>query len=118
MTLLCMVLGGILLWRGHPYWTYRLWIIGGVVFLAPALLFPTGLRPIFVVWTAIAERLNWIVSRLVLVLIFYILFTIISLIQKIIRRDPLDRQFPGNASTYWIDRSQEETNPKHFERLF
>ncbi|MBN2326505.1 MAG: sxtJ [Candidatus Omnitrophica bacterium] len=118
MTLFCAALGGLLFWRGSAEWAYRLWIIGGVVFLAPAILFPRGLRPIFIVWTAIAKRLSWVISRIVLLLIFFVLFTFVSLIQKIIRRDPLERKFPGDESSYWIDRSKEEYNPNHFERLF
>jgi len=118
MTLFCAFIGGILYWKGHPTGAFSLWIVGGVIFLIPALLFPEGLRPVFIGWSAIAVRLSWVISRLVLLLIFYLLFTAVSLIQKIIRRDPLDRTFPGEKPSYWIDRSQEEYNPKHFERLF
>ena len=118
MTLFCSVIGSLLYWKGNPSWAYRLWIIGGIAFLAPALLFPRGLRPMFVVWSAIAVRLSWVMSRLVLVLIFFGMFTFVSLVQKIIGRDILDRKFPDEKDTYWIDRSKDEYNPKHFERLF
>ncbi|MGC9327763.1 MAG: SxtJ family membrane protein [Candidatus Hinthialibacter sp.] len=118
MTLFCAALGGLLFWRGSAEWAYGLWMTGGIVFLPPAILFPRALRPFYIVWTAIAKRLSWVISRTVLLLIFFVLFTFVSLIQKIIRRDPLDRKFPGEASSYWIDRSEEEYKPNHFERLF
>jgi hypothetical protein len=118
MTLFCAFLGGVLFWRGHPHVSYVLWIIGALVFLIPAMLSPGVLRPIFIAWTAVALRLNWVISRLILCLLFYGMFTLVSIVQKIIKRDPLDRKFPGEGSTYWIDRSQETYNPKHFERLF
>ncbi len=118
MTLFCLMLGGLLMWRGNLTWCYRLWMVGGIVFLAPAILFPTGLRPIFIVWSAIAVRLSWVMSRLVLSIIFFIIFTAVSLVQKIIRRDAMDIKFPDECETYWVDRSKEEYNPKHFERLF
>lgn len=118
MTLFCAALGGVLFWRGHSTVPYCLWGVGVLVFLVPALVSPGSLRPIFIVWSAIAVRLSWVISRFILMVLFYILFTLVSIVQKIIGRDPLDRKFPGEGASYWIDRSRETYNPKHFERLF
>ena len=62
--------------------------------------------------------LGWINQRVILSLVYYLVFTPISLIQRMIGRDPLERKPDSNQKTYWVDRSQEEYNPKHFERQF
>ncbi|MBD3267993.1 sxtJ [bacterium] len=119
MAIILTVISLITLWRGHMAATYVLWAIAGVVFLLPALLLPSSLRPIFGVWMKFAFALGWFNSRVILSLTFFLLFTPISLVQKIIGRDPMDRKFPDpTKSTYWHDRSREQTDPKHFQRQF
>lgn len=118
MTLFCGVIGGLIWWKGHAPSAYGLWSAAFLVFLAPALLMPARLRPVFRVWMKIAGVMSWIISNTMLCAIFYLVFTAVSLIQKLIGRDLLALKFPGNQDSYWIDRSQEPDNPKHFERLY
>jgi hypothetical protein len=106
-------------WKAYWTATYILWFIGGINFLIPALLFPTGLKPVYIAWMKFAFALGWLNSKIILSLIFYLLFTPISLVQKIIGRDALARTFPNpDKTTYWNNRSDQKKNRKHFERQF
>ncbi|MEW6239067.1 MAG: SxtJ family membrane protein [Candidatus Omnitrophota bacterium] len=108
----------IAVWREHWMTAYFLWTIAGVVFLLPALVFPENLRTVYKYWMKFALFLGWLNSRIILFLIFFFMFIPISVIQRIIGRDPMHRIFEPEAKSYWIDRSQEKYNPKHFERQF
>ncbi|MGI6457697.1 MAG: SxtJ family membrane protein [bacterium] len=118
MAFMLLLISGIAVWKEN--WTAAtiLWTIAGVGFLLPALVFPAGLRPVFRYWMKFAFVLGWINQRVILSLVYYLVFTPISLIQRMIGRDPLERKPDSNQKTYWVDRSQEEYNPKHFERQF
>ncbi len=105
-------------WRQHWTMVYIFWGIAGIVFLLPGLIAPAALRPIHKGWMRFAKLLGWINARIILSILFYCIFTPISLFQKLTRRDALDRNFSKDAQSYWIDRSKEEYNPKHFERQF
>ncbi len=118
MTLFFLVIGGLVWWKGHAPAAYGLWMAAVLVFLAPALFLPARLRPIFRGWMKIAGVLSWIISNTILCAIFYFIFTPVSWIQKLNGRDLLERKFPGHQESYWIDRSREPDNPKHFERLY
>ncbi|RJP22530.1 MAG: hypothetical protein C4527_21760 [Candidatus Omnitrophota bacterium] len=118
MAVVLSIFGSIAIWR--QYWTifYVLGGIAGFVFLLPALLFPTMLQPVYRYWMKFAMALGWFNSRVILSLTFYLLFTPISFIQKLIGRDAMEREFPKKTDSYWIDRSQETYKPKHFEKQF
>ncbi len=63
--------------------------------------YPEAVKPIYRVALFIAHILGWINTRLLLGLIFYLLFTPISLLMKIFGKDLLDRKIDKNAPTYW-----------------
>jgi len=67
-----------------------------------ALVQPGLLRWPFVGWMKVAFPLNWIVSELMLALIFYVVLTPLALVFRLAGRDALDlKASPGRAS-YWV----------------
>ncbi len=118
MAIMLTLISGIFVWRGHWIVVYALWIIAGLNFLIPALLFPKGLRPVFRVWMKFAFALGWLNSRIILSLCYYLMFTPISIVQRLIGRDALEYRKKEEKDSYWHDRSSEEYNPKHFEKQF
>jgi len=113
-----LLFGLISLWRHHTLTAAILAGVGGLIFLLPALVSPALLLPVHRGWMRFALLLGWANSRILLTLLFFLLFTPISWVQKLIGRDPLARRFPDDQPTYWEDRSKETSNPKHFERQF
>lgn len=81
--------------------TYHL--LWGVAILnfVTTVTYPEAIKPIYRAALFIAHILGWINSRLLLGLIFYLLFTPISLLMKIFGKDLLDRKIDKNAPTYW-----------------
>ena len=77
------------------------WIIAGsLAFLS--LFIPQSLAPIYQGWMKVAQVLAWVNNRLILGLIFFIIVTPMALIMKIIKRDPLTRQFEFRLETYRV----------------
>ena len=85
-------------------------IVGSVVGLA----WPAALRPIYVAWMVAAFPIGWAVNQAVLLVIFYGLFTAVSLVLRLIGRDALHRSFDRDAASYWIQRPA----PRGVDRYF
>jgi hypothetical protein len=87
-----------LLFRGQPV---RIWAISFSCFLViSALVIPTILGPVYRVWMKIGYILGWINSRIILSLVFYIVFTPVGFFMRLFKRDPLNRKFQTDAKTY------------------
>ena len=94
-----------------------LWVIGGFLFVS-GLLWPKILKPFYILWMFLAHILSWINTRIILGLIFYLIFTPIGLIMRLIKRDPLQRKIDQEVDSYWMQREKPKNIKEHFERQF
>jgi hypothetical protein len=65
------------------------------------LVWPRGIRPIFIGWMALVYPIGWTVSRVVLGLIFYGLFTPVAWFFRVTDRDALGLKPRRSADTCW-----------------
>ncbi len=97
--------GGLALYWG-PYKGYPTagWILGAVALtMGPlGLVMPSLIRPIFVGWMVLAFPIGWLISRIVLGILYYGVFTPLSLIFRLQGRDALARRKRPEAASYWI----------------
>jgi len=99
-------LGAFLWWRGDfafwPIISLFFWGIGGV-FLLVALLAPIVLSPLEWVWMKLAHVMGFVMTRVLLSLVYFVAVTPIGLVFRILRKDLLQRKFDANAESYWIN---------------
>jgi hypothetical protein len=62
---------------------------------------PAALRSVFVGLVVLTFPLSWLVSRLLLVLVFYCLLTPLGLLFRLFGRDALGRHFQPDRESYW-----------------
>jgi hypothetical protein len=65
------------------------------------LLWPRAMKPIFVGWMVLVFPIGWTVSRVILGILFYGLFTPIAWIFRMIGRDALGLKPKAQAATCW-----------------
>jgi len=70
------------------------------------LAFPRAIRPIFVAWLTLAFPIGWVVSRVLLMVLFFVVLTPVGLISRLAGRDLLRLRRPVNATTYWTPKEQ------------
>jgi len=87
-------------------------------FFIAGLLLPLLLKPIYIFWMKLALILSWINTRVLLIIIYYLLFTPISLILKLIGKDLIDSKIDRSARSYWKKREEGEFKPSNYERQF
>ena len=96
---LVLIFGLLLPWiwdKPWPQWPF----IAAAVFTVVGLLVPIALKPVYIVWMKIGQVLGWINTRIILGLIFFILFAPIALLFRIIGRDPMERKLDSSVATY------------------
>lgn len=81
------------------------------------LAWPPLLRGVFVVWMALVFPIGWVVSHLILIVLFYVVISPVALIMKVLKFDPLQRRRDPNAKTYWQPHSP-ASNAKRYFRQF
>jgi hypothetical protein len=103
-----------------PYWKSQqinlyFTIPGGVLILL-ALVFPMVLKYPYLLWMKIGEILGFINTRIILSIIFFVLFAPFGLVRRLIGRDSLGLQLHANDETYRKISTHVEI--KHMERPF
>jgi hypothetical protein len=81
------------------------------------LFLPSLTRRFHVAWMKLAGALGYVNSRILLSLVFYLLFVPYNLVMRCLRRDPLNRRKVGRTS-YWLPRETTRQSKEQFKRLF
>ena len=89
-------------------------IVSAMFFLC-AWIAPNLLKPVYITWMKLAFILGWINTRVLLLLIFYLIFTPIGLVVRLLGKDLLDKKFQINKPSYWI---KKEALPRSYEKQF
>jgi hypothetical protein len=96
----------------HQHQTAALILAVLAVTLGPlGIVLPRAMKPIFIGWMYLAYPIGWVVSRVVLGLIFYGLFTPVACFFRLTGRDALRLKPQPQAASCWVpkakaDRSQ------------
>jgi multisubunit Na+/H+ antiporter MnhG subunit len=110
-----LVISSIFLFRQkHSGAVYSL-IISCAFFITGSTL-PIALKPVYIIWMRLAFILGWVNTRIILILMFYLIFTPVGLFMRLFGIDPLERDKKG--PTYWKVKEKTEFNPLNYERRF
>lgn len=109
--------GSVWLWKDHrtTAFVFYLFALWGAL---SSFLFPPLVRPVHWFLTKVARALGWFNTRLILIVMFYALFTPIGLLLRILGKDLLNRKIDPDAPSYWIAREEEEFDPTRYEKQF
>jgi Saxitoxin biosynthesis operon protein SxtJ len=92
-------------------------IIGGLLILLGILL-PQLLKPLNKIWMGLAIVLGFIMTRVILTTLFYLVITPIGFLAKIFGKKFMLLKYDKSAKTYWEKRSVIHKKPIDYERQF
>ena len=110
------LIAGLLFWRERAAWPCPAGA-GGVV-LALSLFFPRGLLPIYRFMMWLAPILAWVNTKIILTLVFFLIFTPVGLITRLFRIDLLSRKLEPESKSYWLKRENPPFDPDSYEKQF
>ena len=119
-----LTVGGILLLMGL-WWVHRgkfglvgpgFAVAGGILLLA-GVAAPRLLARPYSGWMALAEGLAFVMTRVILFLVFVLVVTPIGLLRRAVGGDPLRRRAKATES-YWHPYPERHRDLKHYEKSF
>ena len=84
-------------------------ILGGIA--------PVTLKPIYKIWMVFAVIIGWIMTRVILSVLFFSIITIIGIFTRLIGKDFLNLKSNNNES-YWNIRNKEYELNQDYEKQY
>lgn len=121
------LVGGVLLlialvvWWRHD-WTFTTavyWLggIGGALVVLGSIM-PVVLRPLYRVWMALAMVLGFVMTRVLLTLVFFLLIAPLGLLRRLLGKDPLHQTPDAETTSYWIQKTYDDPSKERLEKYY
>ena len=113
--IILFIISGLLMYYNKE--SYQIIGIIASTFIGLGLIFPIFLKPIYFVWMIFAAILGWVMTRVILSLVFYLILTPIGLITRLLGEDFLAFK-KRESDSYWNYRDSSEELNQDYEKQF
>lgn len=94
----------------------QLWaIVLSVCFVIVAFIKPIIFLAFYKIWTKFGNFIGGIISKIIMFILYFGLFTPVSIVLKVLGKDLLNKKMNKSQVSYWIDR---ETQPQSMKKQF
>ena len=115
MGLILSIIGLFLYYKQKELFIYFFYV--GSIFISLGVIVPTILKPVYTVWMIFAVIVGWIMTRLILSVLFYSIITSIGIFTRLIGKDFLNLKAKDHKS-YWNIRNREQELNQDYEKQF
>ena len=98
--------------------SYQIIFYLSVSFIAFGLILPNFLKPIYIIWMTFAIFIGWIMTRVILSLLFFIIVTPVGLALRILGKDLLDLNKQDIQKSYWNMRDSDLEQNQNYEKQY
>jgi hypothetical protein len=98
-----------------PAMALGIWVL---FFLTLSLFAPTRLERIYQAWMKFAEVIGNFNFKLILGLLYFVIFMPVGRVASLFREDPLTREIEPEKKSYWHGCQPRSEDPKRFEKQF
>jgi hypothetical protein len=112
-----VLLGGWWFYRGKMANVPAVLLLLGTSLIVLALIFPRALVYPNKAWMKLAEVLAFVMTRIILGIVFFLIVTPIGVIKRLSGWDPLRRRMAPSAS-YWHSYSTRQRDKRHYEKMY
>ena len=106
----------LLFWKEKQ--SYDILMIVGVVLCVTSLILPVILKPFYLAWMTFAIILGWIMTRVILSMVFYGIITPIGLFARLVGKEFLNIKLNKTENTYWNHRRKHSLKKANYEKQF
>ncbi len=110
------IIGFFLLWKKNDNYDYILYL--AAAFFIIGLFSPSVLKPVYKVWMVLSVVMSFIMTRVIMVVIFYLIVTPAGLIASLTGKKFLDMKIDKSVKSYWIAREKTLKVKSDYERQF
>jgi hypothetical protein len=110
------LLGGMFFWRGKDFYPYLLILSAACMFLG--IIIPIILKPIHKAWMILAVLMGFVMTRVIMTLLFYLIVTPIAFVVRLFGKDFLGTRLNRDVESYWVEREVLEFDKQKYENQF
>ena len=114
--IILLIISGFLFWKEKE--PFQIFFAIGIILFLPAIAIPFVLKPVYWIWMIFAIILGWIMTRVILSLLFYVLFTSIGLTLRLFGKQFLELRWDKSKESYWNFRTNEHLKKENYEKQF
>ena len=114
--ILAVLAGGYLFWKHGD--GSLIFITAGAVLLLVSTIVPVVLKPLHLAWMTLAVILGWIMSRVILIVLFYLVVTPVALAARLAGTQFLELKWDSSQATYWNARETSPVDKEQYEKQF
>ncbi|MCB9210965.1 MAG: hypothetical protein H6609_16485 [Ignavibacteriales bacterium] len=103
------------IYRNNFFIIRNIFLLIGSILLIFGLLKPQSLKNIYKIWMGLAFALGWVVSRIILSILFFFVLAPIGLLAKIFGAKFLDLDFKNRKNSYWVSA---KNGNKNLEKMY
>ena len=109
-----LLIAGVLFYKNNNLFISFAYIAGVIIVLG--FLFPQLLKPIYFIWMIFAVVIGWIMTRLILSILFFVIISIIRLIAGIFGKSFLELNISKDSKSYWNHRFSDVEMSQDYEK--
>ena len=113
--IVAVLFGLFLPWVFDFAWPVWPWIVSGIS-CSWALVHPDSLIFIYRIWMKFGHVMGWINTRIILGIMFYVIFFPAGVLMRLVAKDPMARKLDAETKSYRIESEVPEKN--HIERPY
>ena len=111
-----LIIAGFLFWKEKE--SFQIFLAIGITLFLTAIALPSVLKPVYWIWMIFAIILGWFMTRLILSLLFYVVFTSIGLTLRFFGKQFLELRWDKSKESYWNFRTKEHLQNENYEKQF
>ena len=111
-----LIISGFLFWKEKE--SFQIFLAIGITLFLTAIAIPFVLKPVYWIWMIFAIILGWFMTRVILSLLFYVVFTSIGLTLRFFGKQFLELRWDKSKESYWNFRTNKHLQNENYEKQF
>ena len=111
-----LIISGFLFWKEKE--SFQIFLAIGITLFLTAIAIPVVLKPVYWIWMIFAIILGWFMTRVILSLLYYVVFTSIGLTLRLFGKQFLELRWDKSKESYWNFRTNEHLQKENYEKQF
>ena len=114
--IILLIISGFLFWKEKE--SFQIFLAIGIILFLTTIALPSVLQPVYWIWMIFAIILGWFMTRVILSLLFYVVFTSIGLTLRFFGKQFLELRWDKSKESYWNFRTNEQQQNENYEKQF
>ena len=114
--IILLIISGFLFWKEKE--SFQIFLAIGITLFLTAIALPSVLKPVYWIWMIFSIILGWFMTRVILSLLFYVVFTSIGLTLRFFGKQFLELRWDKSKESYWNYRTNEHLQKENYEKQF